>query len=110
MIPAGFQMADTFQNGPIKILFGANFLLNTLTREPVKINKNLFMLPTIFGRTLIGQSPYSQKGGNAAVFLMSCEAVESDLERMWGMESFLLGMNLRGVMRRKIVSVILGRK
>ncbi|GFS64087.1 hypothetical protein TNCV_3944701 [Trichonephila clavipes] len=52
------------------------------------------MLPTIFGRTLIGQLPYSQKGGNAAVFPMSCEVVESDLKRMFGMESFLLGDEL----------------
>ncbi|GFV79929.1 integrase catalytic domain-containing protein [Trichonephila clavipes] len=105
LIPAGCQMADTFQNGPIKILLGANFLVNTMTGEPIKINKNLFLLPTIFGRTLIGQLPYSQKGGNAAVFHMSCEAVESDLERIWGMESFLLGDELtRGYVAENILS------
>ncbi|GFW49835.1 integrase catalytic domain-containing protein [Trichonephila clavipes] len=48
----------------------------------------------MFGRTLIGQLPYSQKGGNAAVFHMSCGVVESDLERMWGLESFLVGGNV----------------
>ncbi|GFT61004.1 uncharacterized protein TNCV_1784191 [Trichonephila clavipes] len=98
-------MADTFQNGPIKILLGANFLVKTMTGEPVKINKNLFLLPTIFGQTLIGELPHSQKGGNAAVFHMPCEAVESDLERMWGMESFLLGDELtRGYAVENILS------
>ncbi|GFY51420.1 DUF1758 domain-containing protein [Trichonephila inaurata madagascariensis] len=93
LIPARCQMADTFQNGPIKILIGANFLVHTMTGEPVKINKNLLMLPTIFGRTLMGQLPYSQKG-EMQLFFTSCEVVESDLERLWGLESFLLGDEL----------------
>ncbi|GFR06489.1 DUF1758 domain-containing protein [Trichonephila clavata] len=55
LIPSGCQMADSFQKSPIKILLGANFLVNSITGEPTKINKNLFRLPTLFGETLIGQ-------------------------------------------------------
>ncbi|GFW06708.1 uncharacterized protein TNCV_3288091 [Trichonephila clavipes] len=49
--PSRCQMADTFQNGPIQILLGANFLVNTVTGKPRKINKDLFMIPSLFGET-----------------------------------------------------------
>ncbi|GFY47207.1 integrase catalytic domain-containing protein [Trichonephila inaurata madagascariensis] len=39
----------------------------------------------------MGQLPYSWKVKNAAVFNISCRVVESDLGRLWGLESFLLG-------------------
>ncbi|GFT52549.1 uncharacterized protein TNCV_4266921 [Trichonephila clavipes] len=70
LIPSMCQMADTFQNGPIHILLGANFLVNTITGKPRKINKDLFMIPSPFGETLIGQLPYSRavKKHAAAVY------------------------------------------
>ncbi|GFY42725.1 uncharacterized protein TNIN_448351 [Trichonephila inaurata madagascariensis] len=84
-------MADSFQKNPKGILLGANFLVNTITGKPRKINKNLFVLPSPFWRNfLMGQLPYSRKVKNAAVFNISCRVVESDLERLWGLESFLL--------------------
>ncbi|GFQ65267.1 integrase catalytic domain-containing protein [Trichonephila clavata] len=47
LIPSGCQMADSFQKGPIKILLGANFLVNSITGEPTKI--------------CLGSPPFSEK-------------------------------------------------
>ncbi|PRD28639.1 UNVERIFIED_CONTAM: hypothetical protein NCL1_31766 [Trichonephila clavipes] len=89
LIPFRCQMADTFQNGPIQILLGANFLVNTITGKPRKINKDLFMIPSLFGETQIGQLPYSRtvKKHAAAVYNLFCTGVENDLREI---NTFLL--------------------
>ncbi|GFR24172.1 integrase catalytic domain-containing protein [Trichonephila clavata] len=91
LIPSGCQMADSFQKGSIKILLGANFLVNSITGEPTKINKNLFRLPTFFGETLIGQLADPQKVKHASVSYISCMEVQNDWKRLWEVETFLLG-------------------
>ncbi|GFR33479.1 uncharacterized protein TNCT_171111 [Trichonephila clavata] len=84
-------MADSFQKGPIKILLGANFLVNSITGEPTKINKNLFRLPTLFGETLIGQLADPRKVKHASVSYISYTEVQNDWKRLWEVETFLLG-------------------
>ncbi|XP_055928673.1 uncharacterized protein LOC129959808 [Argiope bruennichi] len=72
------------------ILLGADFLCNVLRGEARKINKNLFLQPTLFGDTLIGQIPDLQKRKHSSVFTVSCAVVETDLKRLWELDSFLL--------------------
>ncbi|GFQ96526.1 integrase catalytic domain-containing protein [Trichonephila clavata] len=91
LIPSGCQMADSFQKGPINILLSANFLVNSITGEPTKINKNLFRLPTLFGETLIGQLADPRKVKHASVSYISCTEVQNDWKRLWEVQTFLLG-------------------
>ncbi|GFR32490.1 uncharacterized protein TNCT_198951 [Trichonephila clavata] len=89
LIPSGCQMADSFQKSPIKVLLGENFLVNAITGQPTKINKNLLRLPTLFGETLIGQLPILPgKVKQASVYNISCTVVEKNLREI---DTFLLG-------------------
>ncbi|GFQ97109.1 uncharacterized protein TNCT_118271 [Trichonephila clavata] len=95
-------MADSFQKGPVKILLGANFLVNSITGEPTKINKNLFRILTLFGETEIDQLADPRKVKHAAVNYISCTEVENDWKRLWVVE-ISWGMNRQGVMGQGIV-------
>ncbi|XP_055951561.1 uncharacterized protein LOC129987626 [Argiope bruennichi] len=91
VIPATCNLSDSLENStPIQILLGADFLCNVLRGEARKINKNLFLQPTLFGDTLIGQIPDLQKRKHSSVFTVSCAVVETDLKRLWELDSFLI--------------------
>ncbi|GFY32859.1 uncharacterized protein TNCV_4024831 [Trichonephila clavipes] len=87
LIPSGCQMADTFQNGPIQILLVANFLVNTITGMPKEINKDLCMIPSLLGGTLISLNSRNMKN-SAAVYSIFGTGVENDFK---GKDAFLLG-------------------
>ncbi|GFR00231.1 uncharacterized protein TNCT_621841 [Trichonephila clavata] len=96
LIPSGCQLADSFQKSPIKSLHGLNFLVNTIAGEPAKINKNLLMLPTLFGETLIGQLPILSGKVKHSSVNISCSVLENTLR---GMDTFLLGDETRDSLR-----------
>ncbi|GFU49657.1 uncharacterized protein TNCV_2906211 [Trichonephila clavipes] len=80
-------MADTFQNGPMQILLGVNFLENTITEKPRKINKDLFMIPSLLGESLIAHSRTVKK---EAAFLPFFFFWHEGRKRLVEIDTFLL--------------------
>lgn len=84
------EVADSLiSSRPVQILLGADFMFSTFMGELQKINKQLYLQPTIFGQTLVGQMPHYLQNSTSC-FKVVCSSPETDLKCLWQVESFLV--------------------
>ena len=90
------EFADLFDNNlPIQILLGGDVLYQTLNGQLRKINKQLFIQPTIFGNTVVGKILNDGQSNQVACLNVNCLSAEKDLTCLWNVESFLSNQEVK---------------
>lgn len=85
----GFELADSFDNTPVQVLLGADYMFGTLIGPMNKISRNLYLQSSFFGFLLCGQLESFKSCTNVSVNLV-CTETCSDLRKLWDTEHFLL--------------------
>ncbi|GBO18374.1 hypothetical protein AVEN_130645-1 [Araneus ventricosus] len=92
ILPASCLISDSYEktNLQIQILLGADYLYNAMSGEARKIQKNLYLQPTSFGDTLIGQIFNPEDMKQMCALHVSSNAIQNDLKSLWEIDSLLM--------------------